>query len=153
MRLRPPATLLTNTSDSTLPAHSPARAPAHPPQVATARVKGAAKLEIPHLEDHVSKIECVGVQTQKKLEDIRAASAAANVPDLHLPINSVTKGEWVGGRGRVGTRPACCRGGFQAGGPGGRKESTKSRNPPGPGRAPESRKNVENGPSPPLRTS
>ncbi|GAB4816111.1 hypothetical protein N2152v2_003157 [Parachlorella kessleri] len=59
--------------------------------VATARVKGAAKLEIPHLEDHVSKIECVGVQTQKKLEDIRAAAAAANVPDLHLPVNSVTK--------------------------------------------------------------
>ena len=60
--------------------------------MATARVKGAAKLEIPHLEDHVSKIECVGVQTQKKLEDIRAAAAAANVPDLHLPMNSVTKG-------------------------------------------------------------
>jgi hypothetical protein len=63
-----------------------------PPQVATARVKGAAKLEIPHLEDHVSKIECVGLQTQKKLEDIRAAAAAANVPDLHLPVNCVTKG-------------------------------------------------------------
>lgn len=65
-------------------------------QVATARVKGAAKVEIPHIDDHVSKIECVGVQTQKKLEDIRAASAAANVPDLHLPINSVTKGAAAG---------------------------------------------------------
>jgi hypothetical protein len=31
-------------------------------QVATARVKGAAKLEIPHIEDHVSKIDCVGLQ-------------------------------------------------------------------------------------------
>eukprot|EP00887_Chlorella_sp_A99_P000045 scaffold16.g45.t1 len=59
--------------------------------VATARVKGAAKLEIPHVDDHVSKIECVGVQTQKKLEDIRGASTAAGVPDLHIPINSVTK--------------------------------------------------------------
>eukprot|EP00887_Chlorella_sp_A99_P003348 scaffold26.g3348.t1 len=59
--------------------------------VATARVKGAAKLEIPHVEDHVSKIECVGVQTQKKLEDIRGASTAAGVPDLGIPINSVTK--------------------------------------------------------------
>ena len=33
-----------------------------PLQVATARVKGAAKLEIPHIEDHVSKIDCVGLQ-------------------------------------------------------------------------------------------
>ena len=74
----------------------------HPPpplprvQVATARVKGAAKVEIPHVDDHVSKIECVGVQTQKKLEDIRGASVAAGVPDLRIPINSVTKGGWWG---------------------------------------------------------
>ena len=118
--------------------------PALPPclQVATARVKGAAKLEIPHVDDHVSKIDCVGLQvrgsgsgggaqvacqlaarrvcqphhprsscfsplahaccrlssllllpqTQKKLEDIRAAAVAAGVPDLNLPINSVVKG-------------------------------------------------------------
>lgn len=31
-------------------------------------------------------------QTQKKLEDIRAAAVAAGVPDLNLPINSVVKG-------------------------------------------------------------
>lgn len=31
-------------------------------------------------------------QTQKKLEDIAAASAAAGVPDLRIPINCVTKG-------------------------------------------------------------
>ena len=35
--------------------------------VATARVKGAAKLEIPHMEDHVSKIDCLGVQTQARM--------------------------------------------------------------------------------------
>lgn len=59
--------------------------------VATARVKGAAKLEIPHVDDHVSKIDCVGLQTQKKLEDIKAAAIAAGVPDLNLPVNSVVK--------------------------------------------------------------
>lgn len=32
--------------------------------VATARVKGAAKLEIPHVDDHVSKIDCVGLQVR-----------------------------------------------------------------------------------------
>lgn len=37
-----------------------------PPQVATARVKGAAKLEIPHVDDHVSKIDCVGLQVRRQ---------------------------------------------------------------------------------------
>lgn len=32
------------------------------------------------------------VQTQKKLEDIKAAAVAAGVPDLNLPINTVVKG-------------------------------------------------------------
>lgn len=32
--------------------------------MATARVKGAAKLEIPHVDDHVSKIDCVGLQVR-----------------------------------------------------------------------------------------
>lgn len=32
--------------------------------VATARVKGAAKLDIPHVDDHVSKIDCVGLQAR-----------------------------------------------------------------------------------------
>lgn len=31
-------------------------------------------------------------QTQKKLEDIKAAAVAAGVPDLNLPINTVVKG-------------------------------------------------------------
>ncbi|KFM24945.1 hypothetical protein F751_1824 [Auxenochlorella protothecoides] len=59
--------------------------------VATARVKGAAKADIPHVDDHVSKIECVGVQTQRKLEDIAAAGAAAGVADLRVPVNCVTR--------------------------------------------------------------
>lgn len=59
--------------------------------VATARVRGAAKVEIPHVDDSVSKLEGLGVQTQKKLEDIAAAAAASNVPNLQLPMNKVTK--------------------------------------------------------------
>jgi hypothetical protein len=58
--------------------------------VATSRVKSAAKTEIPHMNDHVSKIDSVGVQTQKKLEDIAAAAAAANVGHIQVPRNSVT---------------------------------------------------------------
>jgi hypothetical protein len=61
-------------------------------QVATARVKGAAKVEIPHVEDHISKLEGLGLQTQKKLEDIAAAATAAGVPSLEIPVNCVTKG-------------------------------------------------------------
>jgi len=59
--------------------------------VATARVKGAAKAEIPHIEDNIGKLEGLGVQTQKKLEDITAAAAAAGVPNLQIPFNSVNK--------------------------------------------------------------
>lgn len=59
--------------------------------VATARVRGAAKAEIPHVDDSVSKLEGLGVQTQKKLEDIAAAAAAINVPNLQVPVNCVTK--------------------------------------------------------------
>ncbi len=59
--------------------------------VATARVKGAAKAEIPHIDDNIGKLEGLGVQTQKKLEDITAAAAAAGVPNLQIPVNSVSK--------------------------------------------------------------
>ena len=58
--------------------------------VATSRVKGAVKVEIPHVDDHVSKLECVGIQTQKKLEDIAAAAEAANQPPVRVPQNSIT---------------------------------------------------------------
>lgn len=36
-------------------------------QVATPRVRTAAKAEIPHLDDHVSKLHAVGNMTQNKL--------------------------------------------------------------------------------------
>lgn len=61
--------------------------------VATARVRAASKLEIPHVDDSVSKIEGLGVQTQKKLEDIGGAAEAVDIPrsNLQLPRNCVTK--------------------------------------------------------------
>ena len=41
-------------------------------QVATQRVKTAQKAEIPHIDEHVSKIEYVGVQTQANADDAQA---------------------------------------------------------------------------------
>ena len=60
--------------------------------VATQRVKGAQKAEIPHVEEHVSKIENVGVQTQHKLQDIRAAAQAAGITGLNIVHNTVNTG-------------------------------------------------------------
>ena len=60
--------------------------------VATQRVKQALKSEIPHMEHHVSKLEFVGVQTQLKLQDIRAAAATAGVVGLSVVHNCVTTG-------------------------------------------------------------
>ena len=48
--------------------------------------------EIPHIEEHVSKIEYVGVQTQNKLQDITAAAAVVGLPNLNTVHNSITTG-------------------------------------------------------------
>eukprot|EP00884_Botryococcus_braunii_P005106 jgi/Botrbrau1/14597/Bobra.242_2s0007.1 len=58
--------------------------------VATQRVKTAQKAEIPHVEEHVSKIEYVGLQTQNKLLDIRAAAAAVSIMGLNVVHNTIT---------------------------------------------------------------
>ena len=60
--------------------------------VATQRVKQAQKSEIPHMEEHVSKLEFVGVQTQLKLQDIRSAAAAVGVVGLSVLHNCITTG-------------------------------------------------------------
>ena len=60
--------------------------------VATQRVKQAQKSEIPHMEEHVSKLEFVGVQTQLKLQDIRGAAAAVGVVGLSVLHNCITTG-------------------------------------------------------------
>lgn len=64
----------------------------HIPQVATPRVRTAAKAEIPHLDDHVSKLHAVGNMTQNKLQDINSAAIAVGVYNINVPYNTVTKG-------------------------------------------------------------
>ncbi|KAK9806750.1 hypothetical protein WJX72_001396 [[Myrmecia] bisecta] len=59
--------------------------------VATPRVRTAVKADIPHIDDHVSKLQAVGIQTQNKLQDIRAAAAAVGIYDIQVPHNTVTK--------------------------------------------------------------
>lgn len=61
-------------------------------QVATPRVRTAVKADIPHVDDHVSKLHSVGAQTQSKLQDVSAACEAAGVFGVKLPHNCVTKG-------------------------------------------------------------
>lgn len=56
-------------------------------------MRTAAKAEIPHLDDHVSKLHAVGNMTQSKLLDISGAAAAVGVYNLQVPHNTVTKGE------------------------------------------------------------
>lgn len=64
-------------------------------QVATQRVKTAQKAEIPHIDEPVSKIENVGVQTQNKLQDIKAAAEQIGVHGLSVVHNCITTGQWV----------------------------------------------------------
>ncbi|KAK9817517.1 hypothetical protein WJX74_004575 [Apatococcus lobatus] len=59
--------------------------------VATPRVRTAVKAEIPHIEDHVSKLQAVGVQTQQKLQDIQGAAKGVGIFNLTLPMNKVSK--------------------------------------------------------------
>ncbi len=54
---------------------------------------GAAAADLSSKHQVVNQKElCCSLQTQKKLEDIKAAAVAAGVPDLNLPVNSVVKG-------------------------------------------------------------
>ena len=64
-------------------------------QVATQRVKTAQKAEIPHIDEPVSKIENVGVQTQNKLQDIKAAAEQIGVHGLSVVHNCITTGQWA----------------------------------------------------------
>lgn len=61
--------------------------------VATQRVKQAQKSSIPHMEEHVSKLDFVGVQTQLKLQDIKGAAAASGVVGLSVIHNNITTGQ------------------------------------------------------------
>jgi hypothetical protein len=72
-------------------------------QVATPRVRTAVKADIPHVDDHVSKLHSVGAQTQQKLQDVSAACEAAGVYGVKLPHNCVSKGGHEQSRARHST--------------------------------------------------
>lgn len=55
-------------------------------------MRTAVKADIPHVDDHVSKLHSVGAQTQQKLQDVSAACEAAGVYGVKLPHNCVSKG-------------------------------------------------------------
>lgn len=60
-------------------------------QVATRRTRTAGKVEIPNVDDHVSKLEHMGKETVKKLQDIRGAAIQAGV-EINVPDNTILKG-------------------------------------------------------------
>ena len=51
----------------------------------TRRTRTAGKVEIPSVDDHVSKLEHMGRETVKKLADIKDAASVAGIDDLKLP--------------------------------------------------------------------
>ena len=60
-------------------------------QVATRRTRTAGKVEIPNVDDHVSKLEHMGKETVKKLQDIHTAAIQAGV-EIAVPDNCILKG-------------------------------------------------------------
>eukprot|EP00803_Ostreobium_quekettii_P007979 evm.model.scf_324.1 EVM.evm.TU.scf_324.1 scf_324:1593-3902(+) len=52
--------------------------------VATRRTRTAGKVEIPSVDDHISKLEHMGKETVKKLQDLRSAAECAQI-SLALP--------------------------------------------------------------------
>ena len=66
----------------------------------------AVQPEIPHIEEHVSKVECVGLQTQQKLLDIKAAATTVGIHNLSVVHNSVT----TGAVRSIGARLQACKG-------------------------------------------
>ena len=51
----------------------------------TRRTRTAGKVEIPSVDDHVSKLEHMGRETVKKLADVREAASQAGIDDLKMP--------------------------------------------------------------------
>jgi predicted Rossmann fold nucleotide-binding protein DprA/Smf involved in DNA uptake len=48
-------------------------------------------VEIPNVDDHISKLEHMGKETVKKLQDIRGSALAAGI-DITVPDNCINKG-------------------------------------------------------------
>jgi Calmodulin binding protein-like len=58
--------------------------------VATRRTRTAGKVDIPNVDDHVGKLEHMGRETVKKLQDIRGSAAAAGI-DINVPDNAINR--------------------------------------------------------------
>ena len=58
--------------------------------VATRRTRTAGKAEIPNVDDHVGKLEHMGRETVKKLQDIRGSALHSGV-DIQVPDNCVNR--------------------------------------------------------------
>jgi hypothetical protein len=58
--------------------------------VATRRTRTAGKVDIPNVDDHVGKLEHMGRETVKKLQDIRGSALAAGI-DLTVPDNAINR--------------------------------------------------------------
>ena len=66
-------------------------------QVATRRTRTAGKVEIPNVDDHVSKLEHMGKETVKKLQDIRGSAVQCGI-EVNVPDNCIVKGAHSGRR-------------------------------------------------------
>lgn len=53
-------------------------------ELQTRRTRTAGKVEIPSVDDHVSKLEHMGRETVKKLSDVTEAAQQAGIDDLHV---------------------------------------------------------------------
>lgn len=59
--------------------------------IQTRRTRTAGKVDIPSVDDHVSKLEHMGRETVKKLSDIMDAAHQAGIEDLHIHSGSSRK--------------------------------------------------------------
>ena len=82
-------------------------------QVATRRTRTAGKVEIPNVDDHVSKLEHMGKETVKKLQDIHGSALQCGI-ELSVPTNCINKGARHCGKdmdqyetGRLSCRATC----------------------------------------------
>ncbi|KAH7619140.1 hypothetical protein Ndes2526B_g06092 [Nannochloris sp. 'desiccata'] len=58
--------------------------------VATRRTRTAGKVDIPNVDDHVGKLEHMGRETVKKLQDIRGSALAAGI-EINVPDNTINR--------------------------------------------------------------
>lgn len=68
--------------------------------MATRRTRTAGKVEIPNVDDHVSKLEHMGKETVKKLQDIHGSALQCGI-ELSVHTNCINKGALKGLGSRV----------------------------------------------------